>query len=114
MSAGEPGGSTSVPFIAESKTVIQVINKLSPGRLEVVDGCLTVTVRGHERATAVFSPGVKPQLRGKDVVAITFEGRTIPLDQEAPIPGGVIRLSSADLVKPIPSYCPKTLFGLGG
>lgn len=114
MSAGESGGSASTPFIAESRTVIQVINKLSPGRLEVVEGCLTVAVSGRERATAVFSPGVKPQFRGQDMVAVSFEGHMLPLDQEAPIPGGVIRLTSTDLVKPLPPYCPKTLFGLGG
>jgi hypothetical protein len=112
--AGEQGGSASAPFIAETKAAIPVINIASPGRLEVIDGCLTVTIRGGERATAVFPPGVKPELKGNDVVAVSFEGRRIPLDQETPIPGGSIRLSSADLVKPIPSYCPKTLFGLGG
>ncbi|HVR97792.1 MAG TPA: hypothetical protein VMW27_14335 [Thermoanaerobaculia bacterium] len=103
-----------MPFIAETKTAIPVIDLLSPGRLEVVDGCLTVIVKGSERATAVFPPGVKPELKGNDLAAVSFEGRRIPLNQETPIPGGAIRLSSADLVKPIPSYCPKTLFGLGG
>lgn len=112
--AGQPGGSASVPFIAETKAAIPVINVLSPGRLEVVNGCLTVTVRGGERATAVFPPGVKPEFKGNDVVAVSFEGRRIPLNQETPIPGGAIRLSSADLLKPIPTYCPETLFGLGG
>lgn len=110
----EPGGSASVPFIAETKAPIPVIDLLSPGRLEVVDGCLTVIIQGSERATAVFPPGVKPELRGNNMVAVSFEGRRIPLDQEAPIPGGGIRLTSAELVRPIPSYCPKTLFGLGG
>lgn len=114
MPAGEQGGSTSLPFIAETKTVNPVINIARPGRLEVVNGCLTVTVRGHERATAVFPPGVKPQLRGDRVVAVSFEGNTIPLDQEAPIPGGLITSPTVDLVKPIPSYCPKPLFGIGG
>lgn len=114
VSTGEQGGSPSVPFIAETKAAIPVINILSPGRLEVVNGCLTVTIRGGERATAVFPPGVKPELKGNDVVAVSFEGRRIPLNQETPIPGGAIRLSSADLLKPIPADCPKTLFGLGG
>jgi hypothetical protein len=110
--AGDPGSSTSLPFIAEAKSPFLVIDLLSPGRLEIVDGCLTVNVRGHERATAVFPPGVKPELKGNEVVAVSFGGRTIPLDQEVPIPGGFVRLSSADLVKPIPSNCPKALFGL--
>jgi hypothetical protein len=112
--AGEQEGSTSLPFIAETKSPVPVLNILSPGRLEVVNGCLTVLLKESERATAVFPPGVKPELKGNDVVAVSFQGRTIPLDEEAPIPGGAIRLSSAELVKPIPSYCPKTLFGLGG
>jgi hypothetical protein len=111
---GEQNGSPSMPFIAEAKAVFPVINVANPGRLEVVDGCLTVSVRGRERATAVFPPGVKPELQGNEVVAVSFEGRRVPVGQEAPIPGGVIRLSSAELVKPIPTYCPETLFGLGG
>jgi hypothetical protein len=85
----------SEPFIAEAKSPFVVIDLLSPGRLEVVDGCLTVTVRGRERATAVFPPGVKPEFKGNDLVAVSFDGRTIPLDQDAPIPGGFVQLSSA-------------------
>lgn len=113
MPAGEPA-SSHLPFLAESKSSIEVINVTSPGRLEVNDGCLTVAVKGKERATAVFPPGVKPELRGNDLVAVSFEGRRIPVGEDTLIPGGGVRLSSADLVKPIPSYCPKLLFGLGG
>jgi hypothetical protein len=101
-----------LPFIAEAKAPFIVINLLSPGRLEIVNNCLTVTVQGKERATAVFPPGVKPELKGNEVVAVSFGSRTIPLGQQAPIPGGFVDLSSADLVKPIPSNCPKALFGL--
>lgn len=108
----QPESPSPLPFIAEAKSPFLVIDLLSPGRLEIVDGCLTVTVQGKERATAVFPPGVKPELRGNDVLAVSFGSRTIPLDQQAPIPGGFIHLSSAELVKPIPSNCPKTLFGL--
>ena len=112
--AGEQRGAASMPFIAETKSPVEVISLASPGRLEVIDGCLTVAIRGSERATAVFPPGVKPELRGNDVVAVSFEGRRILVGEETLIPGGGIRLSSDELVKPIPSYCPKVLFGLGG
>lgn len=113
FSAPEPSDSAQ-PFIAEARAVFPVIDRLSPGRLEVVNGCLTVAVRGGERATAVFPPEVEPQWKGEALTAVAFEGRTIPLDQETSIPGGVILLSTADLVKPAPTNCPKTLFGLGG
>ncbi|HYG63202.1 MAG TPA: hypothetical protein VEL74_11525 [Thermoanaerobaculia bacterium] len=112
MPAGEQP--TSMPFIAETRSPVEVISLASPGRLEVIDGCLTVAIQGSERATAVFPPGVKPELRGNDVVAVSFEGRRFLIGEETLIPGGGIRLSSAELVKPIPSYCPKVLFGLGG
>jgi hypothetical protein len=107
-------GEDSLPFIAETRSPVPVVNVAHPGLLEVVDGCLTVTIRGKERATAVFPPGVKPELQGSSLVAVSFENRRIPLGQESPIPGGPIELSSAELVKPIPMNCPKTLFGLGG
>lgn len=103
---------STLPFIAEAKSPFVVIDLLSSGRLEIIDNCLTVTVPGKERATAVFPPGVKPVFKGNDVVAVSFGSRTIPLGQQAPIPGGFVDLSSADLVKPIPSNCPKALFGL--
>lgn len=111
---GEQNGAGSPPFIAETRSLVAVIDVMSPGRLEVVDGCLTVNIRGSEPATAVFPPGVKPEMKGNDVVAVSFEGRRIPLGQDTRIPGGGIRLEPGDLVKPIPSNCPKTLFGLGG
>ena len=111
---GEQDGETLLPFIAEAKAPFSVINLLSSGRLEVINDCLTVSVRGGEPATAVFPLGVKPELRRNDLVAVSFEGQRIPVGQETRIPGGGIRLESADLVKPLPSYCPKTLFGLGG
>jgi hypothetical protein len=107
-----PVGPSPLPFIAEARSPFIVIDLLSPGRLEIVDGCLTVTVQGKERATAVFPPGVKPELKGDEVVAVSFGRHTIPIGQQAPIPGGIVRLSSADLVRPIPPNCPKTLFGL--
>lgn len=111
---GEQDGAPSAPFIAETRSLVAVINTMSPGRLQVVNGCLTVSIRGSEPLTAVFPPGVKPELKGNDVVAVSFEGRRIPVGEETPIPGGGIRLEPGDLVKPIPSNCPKTLFGLGG
>jgi uncharacterized Zn-binding protein involved in type VI secretion len=107
-----PVSPRTLPFIAEAKSPFTVIDLLSPGRLEIVDGCVTVAVQGKERATAVFPPGVKPELKGDVVVAVSFGGRTIPLGQQVPIPGGFVDLSSADLVQPIPSNCPKKLFGL--
>jgi hypothetical protein len=108
-SSESPG---SLPFIAEAKAPFVVIDLLSPGRLEVVAGCLTVNIQGKPRGTAVFPPGVKPEIQGNALVAVSFNGRRIPLDQEASIPGGFVQLSSADLVKPIPAHCPKALFGL--
>lgn len=107
-------GAATALFIAETKTPTPVIDVLNPGRLQVVEGCLTVTLDGRERATAVFPPGVKPELRENKLVAVSFEGRRIPVDQQTAIPGGVIDSSSVALVKPIPPSCPKTLFGLGG
>lgn len=112
--SGDGDGEDSLPFIAETRSPVPVVNVAHPGLLEVVDGCLTVTIRGKERATAVFPPGAKPELQGGSLVAVSFENRRIPLGQESPIPGGPIELSSAELVKPIPMNCPKTLFGLGG
>lgn len=111
---GEQDRAASVPFIAETRSPVAVINTMSPGRLQVVNGCLTVSIRGSEPLTAVFPRGVKPEIKGNDVVAVSFEGRRIPVGEETPIPGGGIRLEPGDLVKPIPSHCPKTLFGLGG
>lgn len=107
-----PESPGSLPFIAEAKSPFVVIDLLSPGRLEVVDGCLTVNIQGKPRGTAVFPPGVKPEMQGNALVAVSFGRRRIPLDQEAHIPGGFVQLSSADLVKPIPANCPKALFGL--
>ena len=110
-SQASPG---SAPFIGESRSRFAVIDLLSPGRLEVVDGCLTVNVQGKPRATAVFPSGVKPEFQGNNLVAVSFEGRRLPIGQDASIPGGLIDPSSVELVKPVPTYCPKTLFGLGG
>lgn len=114
MVNGEEDGASSLPFIAEARSRFTVINLLSSGRLEVIDGCLTVKLREEEPATAVFPPGAKPEIKGNDLVAVSFEGQRIPVGQDTRIPGGGVRLESGDLVKPVPSHCPKTLFGLGG
>jgi hypothetical protein len=104
----------AAPFIAEMRSLTPVVNIRRTGRLEVVGGCLTVTVEGEERATAVFPPGVRPEMRDGELVAVTFDADRIPVGQETDIPGGAVELSSAELARPVPDDCPRKLFGLGG
>ena len=107
--ATAPGG----VYIARTPAPVVVINLLSPGRLEVVDGCLTVVVRG-DRATAVFSPDARLRMRDGVPSAVVSEGRTIPIGEDTAIPGGGLSPTETRLVETPPASCPRLLFGLGG
>jgi hypothetical protein len=110
--APRPASSSSL-FVGETRSLVPVINLLSSGRLEIVDNCLTVLVRGA-RTTAVFPPGVRLERRNGAPVAVLFQGERLPIGEDTRIPGGGLRASETPLVKPLPANCPKSLFGVGG
>ena len=100
-------------YVAELRENVPVINLLSRGRLEVVDGCLTVLVIGG-RATAVFPPGVRRVMAGGRLVAVEYEGRRTPVGPMTAIPGGGVTPDEIRLKQPLPARCPEALWGLGG
>jgi len=112
--ASTRGGQAALPFIAETRTAAPAIDLLSPGRLEVRDGCLTVAFEGGQPGVAVFPPGVKPELKDGRLAAVTFEGRRIPVGEETVIPGGGLSVGPDQLARPLPENCPAVLFGVGG
>jgi len=101
-------------YIARAKSAVNVLGLLSPGRLEIVNGCLTVLVREGERSTPVFPPGVSTIRSGRDISAIRYGSRVIRLNAQVAIPGGGAAISPSDLVAPVPVSCPQTLFAVGG
>lgn len=109
----DPGGSKQ-PFVGQAKSSIPVISILSSGRLEIVDGCLTVALDQGRRAVAILPVGAKLERSGGELTAVSIGGRRIPLNQDEAIPGGGSEVSPEQLVEPIPASCPKTPFVLGG
>lgn len=104
--------SESGPFIGELRRATAVINLLSPGRLEVIDDCLTVTAHGRT-ATAVFPPGVTAERRDGQVVAVHFQNRRLAVGKDVAVPGGGLD-PETPLVRPVPARCPEGVFGVGG
>lgn len=99
-------------YVARTAGPSPLIDHLSPGRLEIVNGCLTALVRGA-RFTAVFPADARLEIGEGGAAAILFEGRKLPIDESIAIPGGPMT-ARVELVAPSPASCPRSYFGLGG
>jgi hypothetical protein len=100
-------------YVAELRDDLPPLGLVSRGRLEIVDGCLTVLVIGG-RATAVFPPGVRRVMAGGRLVAVEYEGRRTPVGPMTEIPGAGVTPDEIRLRQPLPARCPAALWGLGG
>ncbi len=108
MTAETGSAPTGAPYIARLRQPVAVVNIANPGRLSVRNVCLVVEVGGQTH-TAVFNGPVS--ISGS---AVTFEGKTLPLEKTAPIPGGKLNPSDFALRAPAAAGCPSSFFGIGG
>jgi predicted alpha/beta superfamily hydrolase len=108
-----PPGIAPAPFLVTVKRPVAVISLLSAGRLEIVDGCVTASLRGR-RYTAVFPPGSRLVRDGGSWSAVRYEGRSLAIGSDVGLPGGGARVAGGNLARPIPARCPKGLFVIGG
>jgi hypothetical protein len=107
-------GSSAAPYIGKSKNLVAVPSIALPGKLTVEKGCLIVVSSDGSRATAIFPGSANTEMDGKLLVAISSEGKRYPLNSTIPLPGGGIDRGDVQLVEPVPSTCPDTLYGIGG
>lgn len=105
-------GAAAAPFVATAKKPIVVISRLSPGRLEIVDGCVTALHDGR-RYTAVFPPGARLVRDVGTWSAVRYQGRSLAIGRDVGLPGGGARVAQSNLTRPLPARCPSEVFVIG-
>lgn len=104
-------GASEVALV-RARTALIVPGARLPGRLDVADGCIVVTVDGVRR-TAVFPPEAAIVRENGQAVAVTYPGRRLAIGADIGIPGGGAT-SRSDLAAPPPAGCPTGFYAIGG
>jgi hypothetical protein len=107
---------TSKPFIAVFKKQEPVPDALSTGLLEISNNCLVVKINSQSGKlyTAVLPNNYKFISNSLKEKFVKIGNRTITLDIETSIPGGIIFVDVDEYIQnKIPASCPSGLFGIG-